>query len=193
MIHRRLAFLVAVLSMAHAREGRATECGSSPELAAEKVHISTDPAVDCITASVWGTNRPGCEDLSIDVQNDCAYPIKVGFKDSPTCPLAQIDGFDPNDGYEGAWHIDISPGTAATLPFPGVEAGQVSCRYPITLPQQTSTLSVSADIVDISGCSIGAVDMNNASRMWMWLAGLGLAVSLLRVRRHQRPTRTISG
>ncbi|APR80834.1 Hypothetical protein A7982_06181 [Minicystis rosea] len=177
MIHRRLAFFVTLLAMVHGREARADECGDSPEIVAQDIEISPHSIGDCVSVIVGGTSRPGCEDLGISLENHCAFPITVVLDPSADCTELELWGEESC--------LQIPPDKGDNIYFPDVSTGPMKYVYPIIIQDRTVILTVTANLVDISGCSVSAVGSGGTSRAWMGLGGFGLAIAALR-RRQRR-------
>ncbi|APR80255.1 Hypothetical protein A7982_05602 [Minicystis rosea] len=179
MLKRPFALLVALQAMVHGREARADECGDSPELIAENVTISPKSIAGCVTITVGGTSRPGCDGLTATVQNNCDFPIygPFGYDNECTDP-GIVEEVVEEDGMT----CRIMPGEVDDIWLPADATGPVTYEYPIIVQGEVVTLTITANLVDISGCSIGHVGAGGGSRAWVGLGGLGLALSLLRRR-----------
>ncbi|APR88249.1 hypothetical protein A7982_13598 [Minicystis rosea] len=178
MIDGRRAFFIASMIMAYGAEARANECGDSFTIVAEDVEISPNPIAGCIQVTVDGTSRPGCEDLRVELHNECAFPITVVLDPSVDCT---------EQGHLGNYLcLPVEPGKGGNIYFPVSRLGPMTFQYPILAEDQAFTLTVKANLVDIggaSGCTIGAGGTGHGAPTWVGLAGLGLALFVVRRRK----------
>ncbi|MFT3770032.1 MAG: hypothetical protein QM820_31780 [Minicystis sp.] len=139
MTKRSLALIVASFSLLTAvttREARASQCGDSPEIAAQNVKLTPSPVDGCIKPSVSGSNRPGCVLLQLDLQNDCTDEVSVVLVEGATCPAA-----DPNDDT----CVTIAPGQSGEVRILNETVGPMSQQFTILHGGQTTTLYLTAD------------------------------------------------
>jgi MYXO-CTERM domain-containing protein len=168
-----LAASTILMATAVTRSGSASQCGDDYEIIAQDVVITVEPELACMKATVTGSNQPGCEQLTLELDNQCSSLLFLEGVNWVECANPTTESLDKCN--------NVDPGTTAPIPLDAEKEGSKLYRFTVHHEGKSFVVMVTFDAVDRAGCSVTAPGSTRGG--WASAALLGLALVALGRRR----------
>lgn len=161
----------ALLLFALPREARADACGDDYEIDAESYTVTFDADPGCLEATIVGSNQPGCDQLDVEITNNCETALTI------------VDGSGNDRCYADAAGdvtydcTTVAPGEKVAFYLPATEAGSHDYTFLVDDNGEEIRIDVTIDAIDrAGGCSIATPGRAPASGI-----GVGAIAALVGV------------
>lgn len=155
-------------------------CGDEYEIDVESFEVAFAPDIDCVTAVVTGSNQPGCDQLELQLTNECEVELEI------VDPTSGVRCFVDERGDIRDDCVSFAPGETAAIHLPPTAEGEYDFTFALRRGAEDVDVDVTIQAIDrAAGCSVAEPGMSSASGALAAIAALAGAL-VSRKRAHRR-------